>query len=529
MNAILTPQYTIQQAKRYAAAGDVEAAEHCYRAILEQEPFQVEALYRLALLLRPDGARADEVLGLLRQASNAQTANPLLHMTLASVLSEQNQPLEALESMAEAASLQVGNLDALYNLGLLCAELCCPAQAEVYARYLLRERPDWPAAHYLLVRALTGQSVNSWELEAEYDFVVKSDPLNPSLRFARGLHQLRRGNYAAGWEAQEWRWEIEPVKSARIESPQPRWAGGPLAGRRLLVLGEQGFGDVLQFCRYLPLLIEKGAHVILRLDANRAALARLLRRIDGLEVVVEPPQLPEHDLYCPLASLPYACATTTEAIPPAAYLDLHPADVDAWRARLASLPRPWIGVCWGGSGEHDHDIRRSLPLCESSRYYLERLQREQRIIAVAKRVARAWGIEGLLPAAERDAVPSRLSLQPLLEDREGSFVSLQVGPHAAALDELPAQLRARFIAPLDATHDFYDTACLVRALDEVITVDTSVAHVTGSVGQRGMVITPAAPEWRWLERVGHALWYPSLRPVEQGSLGSLCREFAAAA
>jgi hypothetical protein len=531
MNDILTLHHIqiLHQARRHADAGEISEAEQCYRLILERDPRHAEALYRLAVLLRAGGERTEEVLCLLGLAIAAQPANHLLHATRASVLTAQKRPLDALESMADAACIQAGHPDALYNVGLLTAELCCPAQAEVYARRLLKDRPDWPAAHYLLVRALTGQLVNSWELETGYDFLVRCDPLNPSLRFARGLHQLRRGNYGDGWEAQEWRWEIEPVKSSRIASPQPRWAGGPVAGRRLLIFGEQGFGDILQFGRYLPLLIARGADVILRLDEHRASLARLLRRIDGLEVVVAPPQLPAHDLYCPLASLPYACGTTPDAIPPAAYLDVHPADVDAWRERLASLPRPWTGICWAGSHEHDHDIRRSLPLCEGSRYHLERLQREQRIGAVAARIAQAWDMDALLPAAALDSAPSRLSMRPVLDSRDGTFVSLQFGPHAAALDELPPELRERCVAPRAPAHDFYDTACLVLALDEVITVDTSVAHVAGSVGQYGTVITPAAPEWRWLERAGRALWYPSLRLVEQGRLRSLYRALAAAA
>jgi len=499
-------------------AGELADAEQCYRLLLTNEPNHVEALYRLALLLQQMNRQPEESLHLLDAAIAAQPGNPLLHSAKAISLAAQQRPLEGLESMAEAACLHAGDLGVLYNFGLLLADLCCPAQMEAIARRLLEACPDWPAAHYLLVRALTALAGNPRELEAGYDFLIKTDPLNPSLLYARGLQQIRGGDYTAGWEAYEWRWEIEPVKSSRIASPKPRWAGGPLAGRRLLILGEQGFGDVLQFCRYLPLLIEKGAHVILRLDANRAALARLLGRIEHLEVVVEPPELPAHDLYCPLASLPYVFGTTPDNIPPASYLNVDEADVAAWRERLAAFPRPWIGVCWAGSAEHDHDIRRSLPLCADSQYFVERRQREQRIGAVAARVAQAWEMDELVRAAALDTAPLRLTMEAMLQERAGSYVSLQVGPHAQALDQLPASLRGRFFAPLTSEHDFYDTACLVRALDEVITVDTSVAHLTGSLGQRGTVIKPAAPEWRWTARSGRSIWYPSLSLVEQDVL-----------
>src|SRR6185369_2056397 len=95
-----------------------------------------------------------------------------------------------------------------------------------------------------------------------------------------------------------------------------------------------------------------------------------------------------------------------------------------------------------------------------------------------------------------------------------TLVSLQVGPRLADLDELPGDLRARIVTPLGAGADFYDTACLVAALDDVLTVDTSVAHVAGVVADRGLVIKPAAPEWRWTERDGRSLWYPRLRLMD---------------
>lgn len=505
----------LRAARQHAKSGELAQAERCYRLVLEHEPYNVEALYRLGLLLYRGRQMPEDALQLLDLAIFSQPGNPVLHGTRAMILIDLERQLDALESLATTCCLDHTNIDNLYNLGLLCAQLCCPAQTEVYARRLLAERPDWPAAHYLLVRALTALDSDLSELDALYAQLIKSDPLNSTLRFARGLLQLKSGNYVQGWEAQEWRWDIEPVKSSSIKCVQPRWAGGPLEGRRLLVWGEQGFGDILQFVRYLPLLVERGAKVILRLDANRASLARLLRRIDGVDVVIEPEELPSFDLYCPLASLPYVFNTTPETIPSPPYLEVDAKDVAVWRERLASLPRPWIGLCWAGSSEHDHDIRRSLPLSTHSRYYAKRQMREQRIRSVATRIAEAWNMDALTDAAERDAASALCTMEPVLHHRSGTFISLQVGPRAQEMDDLPAGLRSRIIAPLSSECDFYDTACLIKALDEVITVDTSVAHVTGAVGQYGTVIKPAAPEWRWIECRGRSTWYPNLRLVEQ--------------
>jgi hypothetical protein len=470
------------------------------------------------------GTGMEETLSTLDASIALEPRNAALHWSRAIALNVLERRLEALESFAEACSLRPGDSGALYNLGLQYSEFCCPAQAEAIARRLIAKRPDWPAAHYLLLRALTSlesDDAPSAELDRLYRFLIKGDPLNVSLRFAHGLMQLKAGDYAAGWDAQEWRWDIEPVKSSRLVFRQPRWAGGPLAGRRLLIAGEQGFGDIVQFARYLPLLVARGARVILQLDDNRAALKRLLERIHGVTVVTGTDNLPPFDLYCPLASLPYVFDTTVDTIPEPPYLSVAEADVLMWKMRLARLPRPWIGLCWAGSPEHIHNIRRSLPLCAGSRYHAERQAREKRIMAVAERVAEGYGLEELPAAAQADALPSSWTMEPLLRRVEGSFISLQVGVHAQDIDDLPADLRARILAPLPAQPDFYDTACLIRALDEVLTVDTSAAHLAGAVGQRGTIITPAAPEWRWIERHGNSVWYPKMRLLRQRAIADL--------
>lgn len=513
-----TPATMLQMAAWHMQSDDPAQAEGCYRWVLEREPGNILALRRLALLLQSDGQRVQEALPLLDAAIGLERRNPALHTSRAVALNTLGRRLEALESFVEASCLMPGNLDALYNIGLLYSDLCCPAQTEVIARLLIEQRPDWSAAHYMLLRARTSLEADPAELDALYRFLLKSDPLNVSLRFAHGLMQLKTGDYIAGWGAHEWRWEIEPVKSSRLMFRQPRWAGGSLTGRRLLITGEQGFGDILQLVRYLPMLVERGAHVILQLDDNRAALARLLGRIEGVEIVVGTEQLPPFDLYCPLASLPHVFDTTVDTIPQQPYLSVDHADVAAWKERLAHLPRPWVGLCWAGSPEHNHNIRRSLPLCTGSRYYAERQERERRIMAITSRVAAAFSLDALYAAAERDALPSSWTMESLLHRTSGSFVSLQVGPHACDIDDLPADLRSRVFAPLSAQPDFYETACLVRALDEVITVDTSAAHVSGALGQRGMIITPVEPEWRWIERDGKSAWYPRMQLVTQSAI-----------
>jgi hypothetical protein len=508
----------LQSGRRTASEGKRAEAIRYYRQILALDPHHLETLYQLAMLVRDD--QPVEALALLDVAVTRAPHLQPLHTARGLTAQRAKRDLDALESFANACALAPKDVGALYNYGLQCAEMWCARQAEVIARHLLTLRPDWPAAHYLLLRALTSLHADPQELDALYAFLIRTDPLNVSLRFAHGLHQLKMGDFKAGWDAQEWRWEIEPAKSSRLICGGTRWAGGPLEGRRLLVLGEQGFGDILQFARYLPLLIKRGAKVTLQLDGNRAALKRLLSRIAGLEVLIGRDDLPDCDLYCPLASLPYAFETTIDTIPAAAYLTVETTHVEECRRRLAHMPRPWTGLCWAGSADHSHDIRRSLPLHVGGSHYAERQSREVRILTSATRVAAATGLS-VHAAAFKDTEPAFFTMEALLRRTEGSLIALQVGPRAGEVGELPKDLRQRTVSMLDRDADFYDTACLVQALDQVICVDTSTAHLAGALGKRGLLIKPDAPEWRWIERQGKSVWYPGLRLVAQDDIASI--------
>lgn len=497
--------------------GNPGKAEELFCSLMARSPEDCSALWGLATLLRKsDPARS---LGFLDRLIELQPSVAPLYATRGLLRQETRREVDAVEDFATAACLEPDNTDALYNLGLCYSELFCPAQAADMASLLLQRRPDWPPARYLRVKAMTGMDEDPQAVDAQFTALIKQDPLNIELRFARGLLRLKMGDFAHGWEAQEWRWAIEPVKSTARDFGRPRWSGEALQGRRLLVVAEQGFGDILQFARFLPLAVESGAAWVgLRLEACRSGLKRLLSRIEGLEIVGEDIEPSSYDVHCPLASLPYVLDTTTQTIPNARFAELDAADVDACRRKLADLPRPWVGLCWAGSAEHFHDVRRSLPLVASGDFHAARQARELRIQAASRRVAQALGRDSLNEAARVDARPASVTMEPLLRRTAGTLVCLQIGPRATDLDELPDDLRRRIVTPLAQHADYYDTACLVSALDDVLTVDTSVAHVAGIASASGLVIRPAAPEWRWIEHDGRSLWYPNLRLIDQLAL-----------
>lgn len=286
-----------------------------------------------------------------------------------------------------------------------------------------------------------------------------------------GMALLGLGELAAGFAEYEWRRAHAPMP--RMPDPAKEWPGGMLEGRTVLLYCEQGLGDILQFCRYATVAAAVGGRVILLAPTE---LKRLLLTVPGVaQVVDDPAALPPHDCHLPLISMARLVGTRLDSIPPhIPYLRADAAEVEHWQAHLAPLKGLKVGLVWSGAPRpHDRDAllmdrRRSLPL------------------ARFESLARIPGI---------------------------SLVSLQKGPAAAeagglAITDVTAEL-----------HDFADTAALVQALDLVISVDTSVAHLAGALGKPVWVLSRFDACWRWLRNRPDSPWYPSLRVFGQSAPG----------
>jgi hypothetical protein len=258
---------------------------------------------------------------------------------------------------------------------------------------------------------------------------------------------------------------------------RPPWLGAEeLTGKTVLLHAEQGFGDTLQFCRYAALVAARGARVVLRVTRP---LAGLLATLDGgTEVISDGDSVPAFDLHCPLMSLPLAFGTTLETIPPPARL-LPPADhVAEWRRRLAALAGPRVGLCWAG------DPRRNDPTARAT---------DRRRSITLAHYGPLGGIAG------------------------PSFVSLQKGEAAAQTAAPPGGLLVHDWT--DELDDFADTAALIEALDLVITVDTAVAHLAGTLGKPVWILSRCDGCWRWLTDRDDSPWYPSARLFRQPAPG----------
>jgi hypothetical protein len=285
------------------------------------------------------------------------------------------------------------------------------------------------------------------------------------------------GDFERGWQQYEWRWGTAQLRAFKRSFPQPQLRGtDDLAGKTILLHHEQGLGDTLQFCRYLPMVAERAGSVIFEVPK---ALQTLMQSLPGsIKIIARGEPLPAFDVHCPLLSLPLAFATRLETIPSQMPYLSAPADkIASWRNRLGTHNTLRVGLVWAGDprkqtpGAHRIDRQRSLTFDQ---------------------------------------------LAPIFEVRDCEFYSLQKGSDAVAQLHSSA-LRDRVIDWSDDFHDFSDTAALIDNLDLVIAVDTSVLHAAGALGKPLWLINRYNTCWRWLLDRDDSPWYPGLRQFRQDS------------
>ncbi len=367
---------------------------------------------------------------------------------------------EAIAAFRATADLPGQNASALLNLGIYLRADGETEQAKEALRQATEADPDYPEAWQNL--GLAHQ--DSGHLPEAYICIKKALAMRPDYATARwnmGLLQLLLGEYQQGFKNFEARFEkIGAV--ARLHTDIPVWDGSPLVGKTLLVHAEQGYGDTIQFVRYIPLLIVAGTQVVLEVQDDK--LIELCRSVhESVQVVVRGDALPYVDLQIPLLSLPYLLDSTLETIPhKVPYLSADKEKTEQWRQRLPNDGRRKIGICW--KGRPTPDPKRSIPFQE---------------------------------------------LQPLFKLPGIVWVTLQIEQ-----DDL-ADLPDDMLNLVSDIRDFSDTAALINCLDMVISIDSAVAHLAGALGIPGIVLLPFVPDWRWGVSEAIAPWYQTLHLVRQ--------------
>lgn len=472
------PAFHNNLARALESAGDIPAAEaHLRRALALQpdypeaclnlanihkhkgEPQQAEALYRNALSARPDYANAAYNLGIL--------------------FKDQGRLTEALDSLRLAVQFSPGFAMAHNNLGIVLRSLNQTGEAEECFRRALELDPNCMEAIANLGN-IQDASGRTGEALSNYEKALSFAPDLAELHLNHAYTLLKSGNFRDGWREHEWRWKTGIFRSAWPDYTQTLWDGANLDGKRILLWYEQGLGDTLQFIRYAPLVAKKGGRVTVLCQPSLKSLVQSCRDIEC--VVADDEPLPEFDVHCPLMSLPLMLCTELSDIPAdIPYLFPDPAHAAAWRDRLDACAKNAfkIGLVWAGNP------RKDLP--------------------------------------EANLVDARRSVRlnaflPLLKTPSAVFFSLQKGETSVQVDEIPEPLR-----PLDFSGEwanFSDTAAFVANLDLVITVDTSVAHLTGALGRETWLLSRSDGCWRWLLERSDSPWYPALRIFRQTTPGN---------
>ncbi len=477
-----------------------DEAVACYDHALAAQPDYIEALSNRGNALK-ELHRFGEALASFDRALAVQPRYAEAHLNRGVVLQELMRLAEALACCDRALALRPDFVEALSNRGSVLHDLkrydealaSCdralalrPQYADAHANrasalHALQRfeealascdraaalHPNLPKAHYNRGNALRMLS-RFEEAVASYQRECAARPDFVEAHYNEALCRLLLGDLRRGWDEHEWRWRTKELGQGRRDFPQPLWMGGEeIAGRTILLHAEQGFGDIIQFCRYVPLVADRGARVLLEVPP---ALYELMGGLRGVaEVVCTGHPLPRFDLHCPLLSVPRAFGTELASIPAATpYLRASEKRTAHWRARLGPRTRPRIGIAWSGYQAHRNDHNRSI------------------------------------------------ALEAFLSIFAGLDVSL-VSVQREVRDADAAVLRGRgdVLHFGDELASFAETAALISALDLVVSVDTGVAHLAGALAKPVWVLLPFIPDWRWLLDRDDSPWYPTVRLFRQ--------------
>jgi Flp pilus assembly protein TadD len=504
----VAPRQIFEIACREHKAGRFSQAEALYRQILKAEPSHSNALHHLGLIahtvgngqlavklirrsleLCPNNAVAlgnlGEVyrtMGCLEEAVvNLRSALALQPNFLAALtnlgraLADQGEFDEAVTAFRHALGMKPGDALLLSDLGFTLVQKAEIGEALIHARQAVEQDSNSAQAQNCLGVALTA-SGQCEEALAAYHRAIELRSDDPEFHWNLAIALLSLGHMKEGWEEYEWR--VKRPHLARADLTMPAWNGEDLSGRTLLLHQEGGFGDALQFIRYLPMVLTQGVGRII-FEGNSAILPLMKLQPGIAETVERDNPLPVHDFHCSLQSLPRIFGTELNSIPASIpYLPVDQEKQGVWRRKLSAPPyqdgnrRPFlVGICWAGSPLHVD--------------------------------ARSRTLETFAPLAEVAGV---------------IFISLQKGNEARQSSNPPPGMKLLNAAA--EVEDFSDLAALISRLDAVVTVDTSVGHLAGALGVPTSILIPRQPDFRWLLEREDSPWYPTVRLFRQQDFSS---------
>jgi tetratricopeptide (TPR) repeat protein len=484
--------------------GQVDEAIANYLKAVELKPSWAEAYCNMGLALREKG-QVDEAIAHYLKAIELKPSYAEAYCNLGYALREKGQVDEAIANCLKAIELKPSCAEAYCNMGLALQDKCQLDRAITCYQKALQLNPIFAKAYSNLAGALHEKGKYDEALvffykaiqlnpnladtycnlgitftkKCQYDEAFKSyekalqiNPNHVAARWNLSLILLLLGNFERGWQEYEWRWKKKEMIAFERNFVQPLWDGSAIKGLTILLHAEQGLGDTIQFIRYVTLVKERGARVIVECQKE---LKSLFENMEGIqEVVIRGEDLPAFDTHCPLLRLPLVFNTTLDSIPAKIpYITVDDATIQKWKSKFHyNDTKLKVGLVWSGNPKLKGDSNRSMSLT---------------------------------------------AFKPLAKLNNINFYSLQKGEAAQQ-----ARDSTEVIHLIDYTEeigDFSDTAALIENLDLVISVDTSVAHLGGALGKSVWTLLPCEPDWRWMLKREDSPWYPTMRLFRQPSPG----------
>lgn len=495
----------------YIEGQNKKALDH-YRASIRIYPHIPEAYFNQGVLLENED-HIDLAIESYKKSLELRPNYLKALIQIGKALKNKKQQYEAISYFSRILHIEHDNFNANYHLGKIYYELDILEHAAYYFEKAIVKTPNKPSlltdyANILNMLNKTQDALNIYkqvlqllpdEASANYNYAYTLKKLNridqafefydkslqlapdtPYIRFGIAIAYLTYGYFIKGFKEYEWRWRLKKLKPRIFE--QPLWDGSSLENKILFLHAEQGLGDTFQFIRYAKIAKNMGATVIFSAPKALQEIISLCPYIDRVISLQKQPV--NFDYQAPLMSMPFLCKTTIDTIPhPIPYLYADKTLEAHWKKILEKDKNMKIGICWQGNQQHSTKFlthtfaTKSIPL-----KYFEPLNKLEHVSLYS--LQKKQGEEQI--------------------DSEKETVILHV-----------------FNDDFDTSNGrFMDTAAVIKNLDLVITVDTSIAHLAGGLGVETWVILPEPADWRWLRDTFDSPWYPTIKLFRQKESGN---------
>ena len=496
---VISPDETINIAVQHYQSGHLEQSERMCRELIQSEPDCPKAFHLLGAIAYQK-KQYNTAIELIKKAIAGDRRIPQFYNTLGAAFRAVGKFEEAIKAYRQAVSIKPDYAEAYNNMGNAFlsqrryadavetynqALLLNPDDVEAYnsmavaLQYLgkysaaivacnqaLTLKPDYARAYNTMASVLLKKGCNIESID-NYRLALRLKPDYAEAHTNLGMALLLNSRFEEGWAEYRWRLNIDSAINPCLQLPC--WDGSSFVGKRLLVRYEQGFGDNIQFIRYLPMVKSRGGTVICQM---LRPLTGLLRDFPGIDELMDDSSDSETaflcDFYVPLLELPGIFGTTLETIPETVpYLHADPVKAEQWRKKLKGTGFK-VGIVWAGKPVHTEDNNRSCQLTH------------------------------FIPLSK---IPNVL------------LYGLQKGEAAGQVRDLSGIISILNLA--DELHDFTDTAAAIENLDLIISVDTAVLHLAGAMGKPAWAVLPFTPDWRWMLTRKDSPWYPTMRLFRQ--------------